>query len=60
VYGSALFLEANSDPHHSQILRALEAQNGAVEGMDAHNGGVEALNGALKRLLTSGSRLASL
>ncbi len=59
VHGSALFWEANSDPHHSRISRALEVQNGAVEGLDAHNGGVEAFNGALKRLLTSGRRLAS-
>jgi hypothetical protein len=38
------------DPHESQNLGALEAQNGALEGRGPHNGGVVAQNRALEGL----------
>ncbi len=36
------FWKLDPDPHKSQNSGAFEAQHGAVEGRDAHNGGMEA------------------
>jgi hypothetical protein len=47
---TALIWKLELDPHLSQILQALEAQNRAVMDVDAHNGCLEVQNEAVAGL----------
>jgi hypothetical protein len=50
----------NPDPHQSLNSGAVAAQNGALEGRDAHNRGVEDQNRNIEGIKTNCRRLASL
>jgi hypothetical protein len=49
-------LDTDPDPHQSQNSGAAEDQNETMEGLGPYNGCVEAHNGALEGLQTSGRR----